>query len=75
MITGCKENIEEARRRIEEIAESARQNFPFTHFLCFPLYESDLEGKVKEFKERVLKECSGVGFSPNSCFIFLFYSQ
>ena len=75
MIRGRKENIEEARRRIEEIAKSARQNFSNTHFLCFPLYEKYLETKVKEFKEGVLKECSEVGFSPNSCFIFLFYSQ
>ena len=64
-----------ARSRIEVITESARQKIPFTHFLCFPLYESNLEKKVDEFKVRVLKDCFEVGFSPNSRFIFLFYSQ
>jgi len=54
-----------ARSRIEVIAESARQKIPFTHFLCFPLYESNLEKKVDEFKVRVLKDCFEVGFSPN----------
>ena len=76
MIKRLKESgdVAEARRRIEAIAESARQN-NHTHFLCFPLYESNLEKKVDDFKKRVLKECSEVGFSPNSHFIFLFYSQ
>ena len=68
-------DVVEARRCIEVIAESARQNDSFTHFLCFPLYDSNLEKEVDKFKERVLKDCSEVGFSPNSCFIFLFYSQ
>ena len=76
MISRLKESgdVVEARRCIEEIAESARQNNP-THFLCFPLYDRNLKKKVDKFKERVLEKCSEVGFSPNSYFIFLFYSQ
>lgn len=46
-----------ARSRIEVIAESSRQKIPFTHFLCFPLYNSDLERKMDEFKVKVLKDC------------------
>lgn len=46
-----------ARSRIEVIAESSRQKIPFTHFLCFPLYYSDLERKMDEFKVKVLKDC------------------
>lgn len=46
-----------ARSRIEVIVESSRQKIPFTHFLCFPLYKSNLAKKVDEFKVRVLKDC------------------
>ena len=46
-----------ARSRIEVIAESSRQKIPFTQFLCFPLYKSDLAKKMDEFKVKVLKDC------------------
>ena len=52
-----------ARSRIEVIVESSRQKIPFTHFLCFPLYKSNLEKKVDEFKVRVLKDCFEVTYS------------
>ena len=51
-----------ARSRIEVIAESSRQKIPFTHFLCFPLYKSNLAKKVDEFKVRVLKDCFEVKY-------------
>ena len=51
-----------ARSRIEVITESSKQKIPFTHFLCFPLYKSNLEKKVDEFKVRVLKDCFEVSF-------------
>ena len=51
-----------ARSRIEVIVESSRQKIPFTHFLCFPLYKSNLAKKVDEFKVRVLKDCFEVKY-------------
>lgn len=58
-----------ARSRIEVIVESSRQKIPFTHFLCFPLYKSNLAKKVDEFKVRVLKDCFEVTYSTLSyCF-------
>jgi len=62
-----------ARSRIEVIVESSRQKIPFTHFLCFPLYKSNLAKKVDEFKVRVLKDCFEVTCSTlNHCFM-LYY--
>ena len=52
-----------ARSRVEVITESSRQKIPFTHFLCFPLYKTNLEKKIDEFKVRVLKDCFEVIFS------------
>lgn len=63
-----------ARSRIEVIVESSRQKIPFTHFLCFPLYKSNLAKKVDEFKVRVLKDCFEVTYSTLSyCFWTLYY--
>lgn len=61
-----------ARSRIEVIVESSRQKIPFTHFLCFPLYKSNLAKKVDEFKVRVLKDCFEVKYLKlNNCFYAL----
>lgn len=46
-----------ARSRIEVITESSRQKIPFTHFLSFPLYDSNLAKKIDQFKVRVLTDC------------------
>ena len=65
-----------ARRCIEVITESARQKIPFTHFLCFPFYESNLEKKVDEFKVKVLKDCGKVGFyQTHVSFFFKCYNR
>ena len=64
MITGPQRSgVVGARSRVEVITESSRQKIPFTHFLCFPLYKTNLEKKVDEFKVRVLKDCFEVIFS------------
>ena len=59
-----------ARSRIEVIVESSRQKIPFTHFLCFPLYKSNLAKKVDEFKVRVLKDCFEVIYMYSSYTLF-----
>lgn len=46
-----------ARSRIEVITESSKQKIAYTHFLSFPLYKSNLEKKIDEFKVKVLKDC------------------
>ena len=61
-----------ARSRIEVIVESSRQKIPFTHFLCFPLYKSNLAKKVDEFKVRVLKDCFEVTYlTLNYCLLYI----
>ena len=52
-----------ARSRIEVITESSKQKIAYTHFLSFPLYKSNLEKKIDEFKVKVLKDCFEVTFS------------
>ena len=65
-----------ARSRIEVITESARETFDFTHFLCFPLYESNLEKKFEEFKVGVLKDFCEVGFyQTHVSFFFKCYNR
>ena len=58
-----------ARSRIEVIVESSRQKIPFTHFLCFPLYNSNLSKKIDEFKVRVLKDCFEVTYPTLNYFV------
>ena len=75
MITGPQRSgVVGARSRIEVITESSRQKIPYTHFLSFPLYDSNLVKKIDQFKVRVLTDCFEVicSLSLWTCLLYIF---
>ncbi|CAN8001149.1 unnamed protein product [Ixodes hexagonus] len=65
-ITGTTEaSIESACMRIRHIVSRARQRECFTHFVCLPFNMQPLANYVDEFKETVLKTCSGRGLEAS----------
>ncbi|KAM7295498.1 putative activating signal cointegrator 1 complex subunit [Ixodes scapularis] len=65
-ITGTTEgSIESACLRIRSIMSRLRQRECFTHFICLPFNMQPLANYVEEFKETVLKTCSGRGLEAS----------
>lgn len=68
IITGSSEaDVESAQLRISTIMNTMRQRENYTHFVCFPLNHPKLGSMVDEFKEIVMKSCTGRGLQ-NSLF-------
>lgn len=62
IITGSSESdVESAQLRISTIMNTFRQYENYTHFVCFPLNHPKLGSALDEFKEIVMKSCSGRG--------------
>uniref|UniRef100_A0A023FZE5 K Homology domain-containing protein n=1 Tax=Amblyomma parvum TaxID=251391 RepID=A0A023FZE5_AMBPA len=58
---GTEEDVESAHLRISATVNAMRQHEHYTHFVCFPLNLPKLGSTVDEFKEIVLKSCTGRG--------------
>lgn len=59
VITGpTKSAVSSALTRVEVLVESFRKKQPFTHFLSFPLNDSNIQEGFLRFKEEVLQKCS-----------------
>ncbi|CAL8114238.1 unnamed protein product [Orchesella dallaii] len=50
-------DIRRAYRRLNQIALNARFKREATHFVCFPINETSVTEKVKEFMDAVMSEC------------------
>lgn len=62
IITGSSEaDVESAHLRISTIMNAFRQHENYTHFICFPLNHPKLGSVLDEFKEIVMKSCTGRG--------------
>ncbi|XP_029953477.1 activating signal cointegrator 1 complex subunit 1 [Salarias fasciatus] len=59
VITGSTRSaVSSALTRVEVLVESFRKKQPFTHFLSFPLNDSNIQEGFLRFKEEVLQKCS-----------------
>uniref|UniRef100_A0A023GMH3 Activating signal cointegrator 1 complex subunit n=1 Tax=Amblyomma triste TaxID=251400 RepID=A0A023GMH3_AMBTT len=66
IITGnTEEDVESAHLRISATVNAMRQHEHYTHFVCFPLNHQKLGSTVEEFKEIVVKSCSGRGLAES----------
>ncbi|RIA99241.1 AKAP7 2'5' RNA ligase-like domain-containing protein [Glomus cerebriforme] len=55
IISGTKDGVEMAKKRIEDIINSSIFKLPPTHFISLPLTATRLQSKVETFKSDVLK--------------------
>ncbi|KAM6896843.1 activating signal cointegrator 1 complex subunit 1 [Xenentodon cancila] len=59
VITGSqKAAVSSALTRVQVLVESFRKKQPFTHFLSFPLNDSNIQEGFLRFKDEVLQQCS-----------------
>ncbi|XP_037554728.1 activating signal cointegrator 1 complex subunit 1 isoform X1 [Dermacentor silvarum] len=66
IITGQREqDVESAHLRISATVSGMRQHEHYTHFVCFPLNNQKLGGTLEEFKEIVMKSCTGRGLDAS----------
>lgn len=66
IITGVtEEDVESAHLRISATVNAMRQHEHYTHFVCLPLNNPKLGSTVEEFKEIVMKSCSGRGLEAS----------
>ncbi|KAL1441112.1 hypothetical protein MTO96_008854 [Rhipicephalus appendiculatus] len=59
------EDVESAHLRISATVCGMRQHEHYTHFVCFPLNNAKLGSTLEEFKEIVIKSCTGRGLERN----------
>ncbi|XP_077498108.1 activating signal cointegrator 1 complex subunit 1 isoform X2 [Amblyomma americanum] len=62
---GTEEDVESAHLRISATVNAMRQHEHYTHFVCFPLNNPKLGAMLDEFKEIVMKSCTGRGLESS----------